>query len=113
MGQKKLLQSLDIKNFIKKNSFEFIDSEIVATTNLSKAFGCICEKFTLNNGKLNKLFKSKMNFRYQNLNDFYELNGSIFIASCRDLKKLKSPKNILGGKGLNLSEMSKLGMPVL
>lgn len=62
MGQKKLLQSLDIKNFIKKNSFEFIDSEIVATTNLSKAFGCICEKFTLNNGK-------KFVLKYQNSED--------------------------------------------
>ena len=31
----------------------------------------------------------------------------VFNFKSRDLKKLKSPKNILGGKGLNLSEMSK------
>ena len=36
----------------------------------------------------------------------------LFNFKSSDEKKLKSPKNILGGKGLNLSEMSKLGMPV-
>ena len=29
----------------------------------------------------------------------------------KDFKKIKNPKNYLGGKGANLSEMGKLGLP--
>ena len=30
----------------------------------------------------------------------------------KSIKKIKNPKNYLGGKGANLAEMSKLGLPV-
>ena len=30
----------------------------------------------------------------------------------KDTKKLKHPKNFLGGKGANLSEMGRMGLPV-
>ena len=30
----------------------------------------------------------------------------------KDSKKIKNPKNFLGGKGANLSEMGKMGLPV-
>jgi len=36
----------------------------------------------------------------------------VFNFKSKDIKKLKYPRNILGGKGLNLTEMGKLGMPV-
>ena len=36
----------------------------------------------------------------------------VFNFKSQDIKKLKYPRNILGGKGLNLAEMGKLGMPV-
>ena len=36
----------------------------------------------------------------------------VFNFKSQDIKKLKYPRNILGGKGLNLVEMGKLGMPV-
>ena len=36
----------------------------------------------------------------------------VFNFKSKNIKRLKSPKNILGGKGLNLAEMGKLGMPV-
>ena len=36
----------------------------------------------------------------------------IFNFKSKDKKNLKIPKNILGGKGANLSEMGKLGLPV-
>ena len=35
-----------------------------------------------------------------------------FNFKCKEVKKLKIPKNILGGKGANLSEMGRLGLPV-
>ncbi len=35
-----------------------------------------------------------------------------FNFKCKGVKKLKIPKNILGGKGANLSEMGRLGLPV-
>jgi len=35
-----------------------------------------------------------------------------FRFKSKDSTKLKNPKNILGGKGLNLAEMGKLGLPV-
>ena len=30
----------------------------------------------------------------------------------KDSKKIKNPKNFLGGKGANLSEMGRIGLPV-
>ena len=36
----------------------------------------------------------------------------IFNFKSKDSKKIKEPKNILGGKGANLSEMGKMGLPV-
>ncbi len=36
----------------------------------------------------------------------------IFNFKSKEVKKLKIPKNILGGKGANLSEMGRLGLPV-
>ena len=36
----------------------------------------------------------------------------IFNFKSNDAKKLKNPKNILGGKGTNLAEMGRLGLPV-
>ena len=36
----------------------------------------------------------------------------IFNFKSKILKKLKKPKNILGGKGANLAEMGRLGLPV-
>ncbi len=36
----------------------------------------------------------------------------IFNFKSKDVKKLKNPKNILGGKGANLAEMGRLGLPV-
>ena len=36
----------------------------------------------------------------------------IFNFKSKEVNKLKFPKNILGGKGSNLAEMGRLGMPV-
>ncbi len=36
----------------------------------------------------------------------------VFNFKSKDTKKIKNPKNILGGKGANLSEMGRLGYPV-
>ena len=36
----------------------------------------------------------------------------IFNFKSKETKKLKNPKNILGGKGTNLAEMGRLGLPV-
>ena len=36
----------------------------------------------------------------------------VFNFKSKETKKLKSPKNILGGKGTNLAEMGRLGLPV-
>ena len=36
----------------------------------------------------------------------------IFNFKSKEFKKLKEPKNILGGKGANLAEMGRLGLPV-
>ena len=40
------------------------------------------------------------------------MNKLIFNFNSKDVKKIKSPKNILGGKGTNLSEMCRMGLPV-
>ena len=36
----------------------------------------------------------------------------IFNFKSKEVKKLKNPKSVLGGKGANLSEMGRLGLPV-
>ena len=36
----------------------------------------------------------------------------IFNFKSNKIKKIKLPKNILGGKGTNLSEMGRMGLPV-
>ena len=36
----------------------------------------------------------------------------VYNFNSKDLKKIKNPKNILGGKGANLAEMGRLGFPV-
>ncbi len=36
----------------------------------------------------------------------------IFNFKSKDIKKIKNPKNLLGGKGANLSEMGRMGLPV-
>ena len=36
----------------------------------------------------------------------------IFNFKSKEVKKLKKPKDILGGKGANLAEMGRLGLPV-
>jgi len=40
------------------------------------------------------------------------MNKLIFNFNSKDVKKIKSTKNILGGKGANLSEMGRMGLPV-
>ena len=40
------------------------------------------------------------------------MNKLILNFKSKDLKKLKNPKNFLGGKGANLSEMGQMGLPV-
>src|SRR6056300_999908 len=40
------------------------------------------------------------------------MNKLIFNFNSKDVKKIKSPKNILGGKGANLSKMGRMGLPV-
>jgi pyruvate,orthophosphate dikinase len=40
------------------------------------------------------------------------MNKLIFNFNSKNVKKIKSPKNILGGKGANLSEMGRMGLPV-
>ena len=40
------------------------------------------------------------------------MNRLILNFRSKDLKKIKSPKEFLGGKGANLSEMGRMGLPV-
>ena len=40
------------------------------------------------------------------------MNKLILNFQSKDTKKIKIPKNFLGGKGANLSEMGRLGLPV-
>ena len=40
------------------------------------------------------------------------MNKLILNFKSKDIKKIKYPKNFLGGKGANLSEMGKMGLPV-
>ena len=40
------------------------------------------------------------------------MHNLVFNFKSKDTKKIKNPKNILGGKGANLSEMGKMGLPV-
>ena len=36
----------------------------------------------------------------------------VYNFNSKETKKIKNPKNILGGKGANLAEMGRLGYPV-
>ena len=36
----------------------------------------------------------------------------ILNFNSKEVKKIKNPKNVLGGKGANLSEMGRIGLPV-
>ena len=40
------------------------------------------------------------------------MNKLILNFKSKDSKKIKNPKNFLGGKGANLSEMGRIGLPV-
>ena len=40
------------------------------------------------------------------------MSSLILNFNNKKIKKIKNPKYILGGKGANLAEMSKLGLPV-
>ena len=40
------------------------------------------------------------------------MNKLILNFKSKDTKKLKNPKYFLGGKGANLAEMGKMGLPV-
>ena len=40
------------------------------------------------------------------------MNNLILNFKSKDIKKIKNPKNFLGGKGANLSEMGRMGLPV-
>jgi len=40
------------------------------------------------------------------------LSNLIFNFNNKKIKQIKNPKNLLGGKGANLAEMGRLGMPV-
>ena len=40
------------------------------------------------------------------------MNKLILNFKSKETKKIKNPKNFLGGKGANLSEMGKMGLPV-
>jgi len=40
------------------------------------------------------------------------MNKLILNFKSKDIKKIKFPKNLLGGKGANLSEMGRMGLPV-
>ncbi len=40
------------------------------------------------------------------------MNNLIFNFKSKNLKKIKKPKELLGGKGANLSEMGRMGLPV-
>ena len=40
------------------------------------------------------------------------MNNLVFNFKSKKIKKIKHPKFILGGKGSNLAQMGKLGLPV-
>ena len=40
------------------------------------------------------------------------MNKLILNFKSKEIKKIKNPKNFLGGKGANLSEMGRMGLPV-
>ena len=40
------------------------------------------------------------------------MNKLILNFKSKSSKKIKNPKNFLGGKGANLSEMGRIGLPV-
>ena len=40
------------------------------------------------------------------------MNKLVINFKSKDSKKIKNPKNFLGGKGANLAEMERMGLPV-
>ena len=40
------------------------------------------------------------------------MSSLVFNFKLKNSKRIKHPKNLLGGKGANLADMSKLGLPV-
>ena len=40
------------------------------------------------------------------------MNNLVFNLKSKKIKNIKNPKFILGGKGANLAQMGKLGLPV-
>ena len=40
------------------------------------------------------------------------MSNLTFSFNSKKIKNIKNPKNLLGGKGSNLAEMGRLGMPV-
>ncbi|MDA9092104.1 hypothetical protein N9J56_02310 [Pelagibacteraceae bacterium] len=40
------------------------------------------------------------------------MNNFTFNFDSKKIKNIKNPKDLLGGKGANLAEMGRLGMPV-
>ena len=40
------------------------------------------------------------------------MSNLVFNFKSKKIKKIKNPKFILGGKGANLAQMGKLGLPV-
>ena len=38
--------------------------------------------------------------------------NSVLSFNSKEIKKIKNPKHVLGGKGANLAEMGRLGLPV-
>ena len=77
----------DIKLFLKNKNIPALDSEIVSSLNLSSAYGSVCEKITLKNGKIFviKVQVTKDNNNYtsayyegKSLVDMHKKFGSIF-----------------------------------
>ena len=56
-----------------------------------------------------KTFNNYVNFASNRLPLMKKL---ILNFNSKDSKKIKNPKNFLGGKGANLSEMGRMGLPV-
>ena len=56
-----------------------------------------------------KTFDNYINFSNIEIN---LMNKLILNFKSKNSKKIKNPKNFLGGKGANLSEMGRMGLPV-
>jgi hypothetical protein len=88
----------------KKIIFDFFDNVIVNE-----------DDFTIKKNRLEliqmlcKTFDYYVNFFF---NRFPPMKKLILNFKSKDSKKIKNPKNFLGGKGANLSEMGRMGLPV-